>query len=372
MTLFFSTGEASGDAYAAAIGKRVAEAFPAIVLAGVGGRRLRELGANLVSDSSNWGALGILESFRVGPRVLRGYLAARRALSRMQPGVFVPIDFGFINVKLAAHAKRHGWSVLYFTPPGSWRRDKQGGDLASVADVIVTPFPWSAEMLRKMGANAYFFGHPIKQMISDARKQAKQQWARESNRVAVLPGSRAHEWQYNMPAIAGAVAERSWICEFAVASNANPEEMRSIWMRLAPNRRQDLFTENDTYGVLSRSNACIVCSGTATLEAALCQCPCVVVYRGSKLMEIEARIRKPKFDFIALPNILLNRLVVPELIQHDASPNRIALELTQVVDDGEKRRAQLRAFEEIEIELGGANAIDQTLPLILDLAKNHD
>src|SRR6185436_20412403 len=111
--------------------------------------------------------------------------------------------------------------------------------------------------------------------------------------------------------------------EFAVASSLDVDALRAKWKAFAP-KRDDLFTTGETYGVLRRARAAIVCSGTATLEAALCRCPHVVVYKVSKAVELQAKIARLKVPLIAQPNILLEKMVVPELIQRGATPEAIS------------------------------------------------
>lgn len=362
MRVFFSAGEASGDAYGAELLVRLGPV--ASEVEAVGGRRLRETGAKLVADSSTWGAMGIFESLRVAPKVKLGYDAARRALARGRPGLFVPIDFGYLNVRLARRAKALGWKVLYFVPPGSWRRDKQGADLPAITDAIVTPFPWSAEILNGMGAKAHWYGHPLKQMVAQSPSDG-----RERRTIAVLPGSRGHEIALNLRQTVPALADLALPVEAAVAPATSAEAFQQLWSEAGGEPGRLTATVDDAYGVLRRARAAVVCSGTATLEAALCGCPSVVVYRGTRIMEIEYRIRRPKFDFIALPNILLERMALPELLQQDANPARIAQELGAILPDGGARESQLAAFAELDKLLGPADALDQTVELIRSLAQ---
>jgi len=348
--LFISAGEASGDSYAAELIHAVGTTD--LVLEGVGGPRMAKAGATLVADSSHWGAIGILQSLLVTPKVLRGYNAAKRALSQGDKGLLVAIDFGYMNVKLARFAKALGWKVLYFIPPGSWRKTKQGSDLPAITDAIVTPFPWSAEILCQMGANAHFFGHPLKEMV------ARTPDALDRESIAVLPGSRMHEISSNLPAIAATLHGQEREIEFAVASNVDPTELAQAWAALSSARAK--FTTGDTYGVLKRARAAIVCSGTATLEAALCMCPTVVMYKGTSMMRVEYRIRKPKFTYISLPNILLDSPLLPELIDRDASAEAIRAHLTELLVDGPARQVQLDAFE----SLGSVDCLEKTASLI--------
>ena len=354
MRVFFSAGEASGDRYAAELARRLKS--PDLTIQGIGGKRLQEFTDHTIVSSSNWGAIGIVESLKVVPRVLKGLTQAKKILRTGDPGLFIPIDFGFLNIQLAKFAKAQGWKVLYFIPPGSWRKTKQGSDLPQVTDAIVTPFPWSADILNKMGADAHFFGHPLLQMVNDSGPNNLQ---REG--IAILPGSRDHEITYNLPVIAQALKliPPPTEVKVALASNVDPEKLKKIWKALSD---IPLTLDSDTYRVLKSSKAALVCSGTATLESALCNCPTVVVYRASKITELEFRLRKPKFDYISLPNILLNQPLLPELIQWDATPERVAKELNHLLTP-EGNSAQLVGFEKLIQTLQPENALDQTVEL---------
>lgn len=363
MRIFFSAGEASGDAYAAELAKSIRALKPAAELEGLGGHRSRSAGIRTVVDTSTWGAIGITQALRVVPRAIGGYFKGMRALGHGEPGVFVPIDFGWVNIRFARKAKQLGWKVLYFVPPGSWRKDRQGADLPVLCDEIVTPFPWSAEILTKMGASAHFFGHPLKEMVAHAKDEP-----RIPGRIAVLPGSRRSEVELNLAVIAQTL-KLSDTAEFAVAPSVEVEALKAAWSRIAPGR-SDIFTQNDTYGVFKRAEAAIVCSGTATLEGVLCGCPMVVIYKLAKATEIEARLLMgKKIEFISLPNILLGRKVVEELIQDAATPEAIRSHLDRLRADTEERRAMLAAFAELNETLGPGDAISQAAQLIVALAR---
>lgn len=361
MRIFFSAGEASGDAYAAALARELKQRNANFTFEGIGGRLLREAGATIHADSSNWGAISIVEAASVFFRVLiQGKKAAKNLAG--EPGILVPIDFGFFNIRLCREAKALGWTIVYFVPPGSWRRDRQGKDVAELADEIVTPFPWSAEILSKMGAKVHWFGHPLNQIAREAESP------KERIGIAVLPGSRMHEVTANLPVIAESLRGIEGPVEFAVAQTFGADLMRKMWARHAPERK-DTFTESDVFGVLSRAKKAIVCSGTATLQAVIADTPQVVIYRLSKLMEIEGRLLgfKKRVKFIALPNIFLDRAAVPELIQYDANPAAIRAWLEKL--DGEAGEKQRESYREIREMLGGNQAISQTAELIVDLAQ---
>lgn len=350
------------------IGSRLKVEWPTeIFVQAIGGRKVREAGAELIADSSDWGAIGIAESLKILPKARRGLAQAKKAMTTGEPGLFVPIDYGFFNIGLAHFAKQLGWKVVYFSPPGAWRKDKQGVDLPKVSDAVITPFSWSAEMLNKMGAKAHWFGHPIKQMIREAESiNEKRKTINDREGIAILPGSRKSEIDLLLPVFAKALKAFSESAEFAVASSLDVDALRLKWKALAP-EREDSFVSGDTYGVLQRAKAAIVCSGTATLEAALCRCPHIVVYKVSKAVELQARLARFKVPLIAQPNTLLDRMVVSELIQYGATPEAVARELRELLDDEGKRKAQLEAFEELEKILGPDDAIDKSAELIVGM-----
>lgn len=363
MNLFFSTGEASGDRYAAELAEKILEKSPATIY-GIGGPKLQAQTNQKIISSADWGALGIYESLKVAPRIWRRFLRAKSLLRTLQPGVFIPIDFGFVNIPLAKFAKKLGWKVIYFIPPGSWRKTKQGADLPLVTHAIITPFPWSADLLNQMGANAHYFGHPLKQMVCEA------QTGGERSGIAVLPGSRHHEIEANLPEIAKTLENfPNHQILIAVSSNLSIEDSKRLWQKFS--NRPAQFSHN-TYEVLSSAEAAIVCSGTATLESALCNCPTVVVYRGTKAMEIEFKIRKPKFDFISLPNILLNRPLLPELIQDQAEASKITQYLSPLLQDSPTRKQQIQGFAELSTLLGSPNALDLSVQFIAEYLKKSE
>jgi lipid-A-disaccharide synthase len=362
MRIFISTGEASGDAYGAALVAEMKRLLPGADYEGTGAARMKAQGVRLIADSSSWGAVSIAQALRVYPRIRRVYGSICRSLDR-EPGLFVPIDFGYMNIRLARKAKARGWKVLYFVPPGSWRRDRQGKDLPSITDEISTPFAWSADILNGMGACAHWFGHPIRQLLRDAGLDLEQ----PRNKVAVLPGSRRHEIEANLPVIAAALADLPDVVEFGLAPTVHLDWFQSRWLQLS-GRSNDLFTVGRAYDVLARGKAAIVCSGTATLEAALCKCPMVVLYRLTRSMQIEAkllRIKRPKY--VALPNILLDRMAIPELVNDEAEPRGLRERLNELLSNGDARAAQLVAFREFEVLMGPDDAITKTAELCADL-----
>ncbi len=374
--VFISAGEASGDALGGALTAALKQLDSTLRFEAIGGVSLANQGVQIVANSKNWGAISVLESLHVAPRVIQGFRKAKRALQQGDPGLLIAIDFGFVNVRLIQFAKALGWKTLYFMPPGSWNRAKFEAlqtenqahlpRYAAFSDAIVTPFEWSYHFLQKCGTNAYWFGHPLKQLLGNALIPRLED---RTAGVAFLPGSRDHELKINLPIFAS-LAKNCPSSTLVVAPNLNFNRIESAWRKQLPNPDQHQVVQGFAIQVLSSASAAVVCSGTAALEAALCQCPHLVMYKFSKQALLEARLlgfKKPQF--IGLGNIILGRLAFPEYVQDDATEHALTQGLDQLLTDHQERQSQLKACQEVMAALGGNQAINQTAELAYNLLK---
>ncbi|GMV36366.1 MAG: lipid-A-disaccharide synthase [Fimbriimonadales bacterium] len=362
--VWITAGEASGDVVGSLLCATLKTTRPDLRIHAVGGSRLRAAADELLADSSEWGAIGIVRSLPKVPRVYAAYRRLLKRASRESPHLHIPIDFGAFNIPLARRLRARGSRVLYYMPPGSWRKDRQGTDLPAIADVIATPFEWSARLLQLAGARAEFVGHPLRDLAPAPTDTSRDRV------LALLPGSRDHEIRANLPVMASACDHLARQIpdlrfEVAPAPTVRPEAIRRAWS--TETRLPLTLAERGPMDLLARARAAIVCSGSATLEAAVCRCPIVVMYRGDWLMHLEWRIRRPRFEFVALPSIVLGRQLCPELLQAEATPERIAQECIALLQDGPTRQAQLDGFEEVIARLGPPGATERTAHLALSL-----
>lgn len=362
--VLLSAGEASGDAVGAALINEMRQLGVDAEFHAIGASKLRSAGAEIIADSSSWGAIGIFHSLLVVPRVYRDMRKVTRWLRHQKPRLVIAIDFGYVNIRLSRIAKRIGSKTLYFMPPGSWRRQKQGVDLPKIADRIATPFKWSNEMLLSMGGVSEWVGHPIVQ-ICDQFEEA------DRSGIAILPGSRLHEIEFNLPVIAQAVerlGNSALPATIVVAPTADPEKVSRMWS--AHSRVPVELSAEPAPHTLKRAAAAIVCSGTAALECAVCDCPMVVVYRGSKLLETEVRIRRPRFEFVAMPSIIMQKKVVTELLMWNVTPDAVYNAAYEVLFNEDVRAQQLNDFQEIRRMLGPRDAITRTAKIAAALLED--
>ena len=329
---------------------------------------MKEAGVELVADFSWAGAIGIVESLRLVPRLLGEQSKLKRIMVERRPDVFVPIDFGAFNVPLGRFAREHGVKTVYYFPPGSWRkRPRDPANLLAASDRIITPFPWSEKLLTYSGADATFPGHPMLDRV--APSLSREEFCKslgiapDCRVVGLLPGSRAHEINNIMPALLKSGMKVSALLPdvgaylIAAGSDGAANNIQSIIRRSKSRLPFVKIVRGLTYDVMAHSDLVITCSGTATLETMILGTPMVIVYRGSKLMKLEYLFRKRILeDFIGMPNIVAGRSICPELLGDKASPeeiSRAAIELLTSRESLNQMKADLRSSREMLGEPGG-------------------
>lgn len=369
-----SAGEASGDLYGAELAKRLRERAPDVRFIGCGASKMRAAGVEIVEDSSDWGVMSIAQALRIAPRVLLAARRLRRRLLEERPSLFIAVDFGALNVPLCRWAKATGMRTMYFMPPGAWRKGTQGRDLPVVADAIATPFEWSRDILRSMGARVEWVGHPLLDIVkpSTERNEFFRRLGLDDAApvVGLFPGSRKHEVEHHLPAMAAAVGilRRRYQAVQAVAAlapNLDEASAQAHWDRGSPGNV--IWTRDVNYDVIAHSNALAVSSGTATLEAAILGTPMVAMYKGSYSMYLEYCLRRKRIPFFSLPNIVLDEAVVPELAQKDVTPERIAAEVRPLLEEIPTRCRQIEKLRAVGERLGTPGAVDRTAEIALAL-----
>jgi len=369
-------GEASGDQHAAMLGEALRERSP-IRLVGVGQQRMREAGFELLFDSTSWGAISATESLKLLPKLYLRLKQIQGWVTRNRPELVVLVDFGAFNLRLAHRVRRRlGRRILYYFPPRSWSRSARGFDrLAHLMDRVATPFPWSADLLRGSGIDATWVGHPVIDRIEPLEDRCPLRrelgLRAKAPTIGLLPGSRPAEIRCNGPqALAAAQIIRNQLADAQILLSVAPTVRASTLERQA--RRAGLSEVRllpGTRSIVQAADLVITSSGTATLEAAAAACPMVVFYRGTTLMHLELLLRRPKLRFIAMPNIVAERRVVPELVHLEATGAVLAERALRLLRDPDALRAMRRELLEVRAALGEPGVSGRVAEIALEMVS---
>ncbi|MEB2283989.1 MAG: lipid-A-disaccharide synthase [Myxococcales bacterium] len=365
-------GEASGDMHGADLVAALRRRVPGVRVRGIGGARLRAAGMETLVDAHTLAAMGLVEARERLGAIWRAYRRMRRLVRGEKPDLLVLIDFAEFNLALAGVAKRAGVPVLYYISPQvwAWRRGRVRKIARRVSRLAVV-FPFEVPLYAGSGLRADFVGHPLLDRVRVRRDRQAFRAAHgldpRKRLVALLPGSRAKEMQLLLPAMVAAaerlVARGDVQCVLALAETLSTADI-GVSMRGAALPFPAVAGE--TYDLVHASDAAIVASGTATLEAALLERPMVIVYRTAALTYALAR-RLVSVPFIGMPNLIAGRGVVPELIQDDATAERMVAEVERFLDDPAYAAATQRALAEIRPALGGGGAAERAAAIAAEM-----
>jgi lipid-A-disaccharide synthase len=386
--LFVSAGEASGDMYAARLAAELAKRTGA-KLFGMGGERMADAGVELIAHSSDVAVSGITEVWSRLPILRKTMRRLTEAAAERDPSLAILTDFPSFHLRLARRLQRHKIRTVCFVAPQFWAwrpwRAKQIGRRFERAFCI---FPFEEEFYRKAGVTVTFIGHPLVDIVrpSMSREYFLTRHVLDVTRpvVALLPGSRMNEIQRNLFPIFGACREilrQKNNCQFvlALAPGITPELVTSVGTSEATLRVKSGGSEHSfrvpaglnlkivsgaTYDAVSAATVAIVASGTATVETALLGTPMVVVYKVARLTELILRTFIVT-RFVAMPNLILGKRVVPELLQQDCTPARISAEVVKLLDSQSARDEMLAGLAEVRGRLGPGGAISRAADEII-------
>jgi len=437
MRIALLAAEPSGDRVAGQLATELKRLAPNVELYGTGGKWLRDAGVELYCDASQWGVIGVAAALRLLPQMIAARNRLFAALRRNPPDLLIPVDAGAFHLGFGKIQGLCPWArqnlpqtkVLYYFPPGSWRKTLRYTPLAGLTDAIASPFPWNAAELTRLGANATFVGHPLLDLVkpSQTLEAFSQKYGLDTDKpiVGLLPGSRAQELEVMLPlqlTAALQIAQRLPGVQFLIglAPGVNRSEVEAA-LRTAtaqpPSRRPretqikgkgEAFSlagvpiegsaeqlaqrqqrwiehahsldtskpvvppfaivEDATYDVLAASDALICKSGTTTLEAAVLGKPMVIVYRLAAINKVQYRLAKKAMPrFVGMPNLIADKEICRELIQDDATPEAISAEILGLLLDPDRMARMRRDLRSVREVLGEPGGAERTARMALEL-----
>lgn len=363
-----ATGEASGDMLAATLAEAMRAFVPDLELAGIGSERMQAAGFELTTHTRGWASLGPIEALRKIPPLFVNVWRHSFWLRFAPRDLIVLIDFGAYNLRFARALRRIGYRapILYYFPPGAWYDRAAQAEAVARVTVPLTAFEHQRDFYRSLGLEIAWFGHPLVSLIEPRRSRPPA--PARGGTVALLPGSRRGELERHADRLFEAVrllrARRPNLNAVVGAADDAAEALLRERMDAAG------FAAPIVRGAraaLDSADVAFVASGTAVLEAALREVPTVALYViASSQVPIAKRLMRGR-RFITLPNILLDRALVPELLQDAATPDALAAAAEELLD---APQAQLAGYRELRDRLGPADALQRCAAFAVALARD--
>ncbi len=351
--IFFIAGEASGDMHGANLISALRAGNPGLRCSGLGGQRMAGAGMELVYDLAGDAIMGFVEVLCKVRSLRRLFKDTVDRVRKERPDCVVLIDYPGFNIRFAAAIRPLNIPIIYYISPQIWAWKRKRLDiLVRLVTKMLVIFPFEEALYRDKGVDCVYVGHPLLDEIPTYRHPGKHC---EETSVALLPGSREQEIRRLAPLMAEVGAR---LLEFhpglrflvPCVNEARAEQVREALGALPVE-----ICVGAMYDVLARARCALVTSGTATLETALFGVPLCIVYRVNPVSYWMARLLV-RIRFIGIVNILAEREVVPELIQHNAVAGKIVPIMRDLIADTETRRRMQNNLEELKRRLGTAGA----------------
>ncbi len=357
-------GEASGDLHAAKVLEALGELMPGLTASGVGGPALERGGARLMFRAEDLALVGISEVFGKLGQIWRALTGMRRHLRQERPELLILVDFPDFNLRLAKTAKSLGIKVLYYVSPQVWAwRQKRALRMSKLVDHLAVVFPFEKVFYKAVAPElpVTFVGHPLldeEEAWGGRAREPLPAVPEGAELVGLLPGSRVSEITRLLPLLLKAAKlmrqERQGLHFVLPVAPGLDRAIMDPYLDADPLPGLTVLPGRAAQ-VMAQARVLLVASGTATLQAALAGAPMVVVYKTGGFNYALGR-RLIKVEHIAMPNLIVGHGLVPELIQHEATPQAVCARALALMDDGPDRRAMIDGLGEVRRKLGGPGA----------------
>ena len=384
MRIFISTGEVSGDLQGAllvgALKRQAAAKGVELEILALGGDRMAAAGATLLGNTTAIGSVGILESL---PFVLPTWQIQRRAkeyLRQNPPDLLVLIDYLGPNLAIGTHVRQHLplVPIIYYIAPQDWvwsPLPQNTQRLVEITDRLLAIFPGEARYFQEKGVSVTWVGHPLldRMQVAPAREEARNKLGIEPEQVAIalLPASRQQEVKYLLPVICEAAQQIQSKCPqvhfwIPISLEAYRPAIEAAVQRYG---LRATLLEGKTLEAIAAADLAITKSGTVNLEIALLNVPQVVIYRVNPItIWIARKLLKFSIPFMSPANLVAMKPIVPELLQEEATPERIVQESLELLLNPERREQTLADYRQVRECLGREGACDRAAAEILHLA----
>jgi lipid-A-disaccharide synthase len=371
-------GEASGDMHGAKLVAAMREQAPNLAVCGIGGPALAAQGMEILYDSSRLAVVGIIEVISHLRFIREAMRALEKRLREQPPGLLILIDYPDFNLIIAKKAKRLGIPVFYYISPQVWAwRSGRVKTIKKLVDRLAVILPFEKEFYQKHGMKVEYVGHPLMDTVRAVRPRTEflssLGIAPKSTVIGILPGSRRREIAAMLPIFLGAakiMQKQLGKVVFLLPLAPTLSEADLLANGLAEAGVEVRVIRENRYELMAACDAVMAASGTVSLELAILDVPMVVAYKVSPLTYFLGR-RLIKVQYASLVNLVAGREVVPELLQNEADPEKIAAATVRLVANRAERALMLAGLAEVRERLGGEGASARAARLALSLAQGR-
>lgn len=372
--ILISAGEASGDIHAAAVTAAIKKIDKNAEVFGMGGDALRKAGGEVLFDIKEHGVMGFVEVIKKLPSLFRLRNQFVKLMDERKPDCLVVVDYPGFNMKIAKIAHDKGIPVVSYISPSAWAWHKsRAKKVAKIVDKVAAIFPFEYDVYHEAGADTVFVGHPLVDIVKPElpREEAEAFAGKQQGRklILLMPGSRLMEIEKMLPnllAAAKIIQEKMPDVDFTMP-RAGTIPLEMLEQKIAASGVKVKITDGHNYDVFSVADLALATSGTVTLEAALCGLGSVIVYRTSPISAFIARLVINIPD-IGLPNIVAGKHILPELLQEDFTPEKVAQEALALLEPARNKQMQ-EDLAYVRERLGQPGAVGRVAELVLKIAE---
>jgi len=371
--IYIIAGEASGDLHGSNLIKSLkALAKEPLEIFGIGGDKIRDTGAREFFDLAHFHVTGLTEAIKKLRQYKKASVAILAKIKKVHPDLVVLIDNPGFNLHLAQKIHAMNIPIVYYIAPQIWAwAPKRIFKIKRYVKKVLVVFEFEKKIYEDNHIPVAWVGHPLKDIVR-AKQENKNPAKNTSPFVVLLPGSRKGELKNLFTAfLKASVLIKRNIPEISFVLIKSSSLPKSFYERLLKHAPVPVrLVEEDSYSVIGSSDLAIVCSGTATLECALLGTPMIIANRGSFLTYLVAKslIRVP---YLGLPNLILGKKKIPELLQYDATPKKIAQEALKILLKPKVREVMKNDLLEVSKRLGEPGANRRAALEVLSVLENR-
>lgn len=373
MKYYIIAGEASGDLHASNLMKALKERDPQADFRCWGGDLMEQAGGDIVKHYKELAFMGFWEVFTHLNTIFRNMRICQVDMLLYEPDVVILVDYPGFNLRMAKFAKEQGFKVIYYISPQIWAWKKgRIKKIRQYVDEMMVILPFEKDFYAKNGMDVHYVGHPLLDAVSKNLQDSpevlgfrQQHNLGEREIIALLPGSRKQEIKAILPQMLKMVP---LFPQYQFVVSVVDWQPKSLYEKII---RKSLvkMVNGSAYPLLANAKAAVVASGTATLETAMIGTPQVVCYAGSELSYLIAKQFVTGIHFISLPNLIMDKQVVTELIQHDFNTFHLKKELEKITEDVACIDSMKEDYRKLYALLGDGSASAKAAEVVVEAMK---